>query len=73
MNPIIKNKKLLLHADEFYARFGIRLHKFMSPLFGFDVVKFDELFLKTPDGESCKEYCDKKYGADAVILLCKLL
>lgn len=31
---------------------------------GFDVIKFDEEFLKTPDGVSTAQYLDKLYGVE---------
>lgn len=68
-----KNKKLLLgNADEFRLTFGVVLHKFMSPITGFDIVRFDE-FLRTPDGISTRDYINQKYGNKAVELIERLI
>ena len=68
-----KNKKLLLeNAEKFRRTFGVALHKFMSPLVGFDIVRFDE-FLGTPEGISTRDYINRKYGIKAVELIEKLI
>ena len=56
------NKKRLELAGKFQSVFGISLGKFWSVLTGFDIVKFDEEFMKTPDGTSTEEYVKQKYG-----------
>jgi hypothetical protein len=38
----------------------------------FDVIKFDE-FVKTPDGISCKEHVNFKYGKEGQELMFRLL
>lgn len=45
------------------------LKSFWDKLTGFDIVKFDEEFLKTPDGVSTKDYALKLFGNRAVELL----
>lgn len=68
-----KNKKLLLeNADEFRRTFGVVLHKFMSPITGFDIVRFDD-FLGTPEGISTRDYINRKYGIKAVRLIERLI
>lgn len=68
-----KNKKLLLeNADEFRRTFGVMLQKFMSPITGFDIVRFDE-FLGTPEGISTRDYINRKYGSKAVGLIERLI
>ncbi|GEM_PF-2426731 len=68
-----KNKKLLLeNADEFRRTFGVMLQKFMSPITGFDIVRFDE-FLRTPEGISTRDYINRKYGSKAVGLIERLI
>ena len=59
-------------ARMFQSYFGVGLPKYWSPIFGFDVVGFDE-YLKTPDGVSTADYIKKTYGHEAMILVKGLL
>jgi len=63
------------NCDEFRSRFGIPLSKYwdLVAYLGFDIVGFDEKFLKTPDGISTRAYVKEKYGEDAVKLLERLI
>ena len=56
------NKKRLKYAGSFQSVFGVSLGKFWSVLTGIDIVKFDEEFMKTPDGVSTEEFVKQKYG-----------
>lgn len=70
----MQNKMLLIHnyIPEFTKQFHLPLHKFVDPIFGFDIVKFDEA-IGTPDGTSCNDYVTEKYGKEANKLITKLL
>ncbi len=56
------NQKRLKYQQEFQLMFGISLSGFWNVLTGFDVIKFDEKFLKTPDGISTVEFVKRNYG-----------
>lgn len=64
--------QLHTHADGFRRVFGISLSRFMHPLFGFDVVRFDE-WIGTPDGVSLSGYLTSKYGDAARTLVEELI
>jgi hypothetical protein len=49
----------------FEQTFKVKFKDYWSPLFGFDVTKFDEL-IKTPDGKSLNQVIKKKYGKEAL-------
>jgi hypothetical protein len=67
-----KNRdKLFGHGKEFQQIFSIGLNKFLDPITGFDVIKFDE-WLKVPDGTSTKDYLTKKYGVRSAALVMEL-
>ena len=64
--------KLNANRDEFQRVFGIPLHRFFHPFWGFDVIKFDE-WLKTPDGTSTADYIKQTKGQNALTLVEELL
>jgi len=71
---IQKNTALLTaHRDSFYRTFNRRLESFFHPLLGFDVILFDERFIKPQDGESTAQAVERIYGQDALELVYKLL
>ena len=73
MNPIEKNKQLLMtYKKPFKIIFKSELQAYMSPLFGFDIVKFDD-YLKTPDGTSTNDFVTKNYGEEGCSLIKKLI
>lgn len=45
----------------FEATFGLSLHRYLHPIFGFDVVRFDQ-DIRTPDGTSTEQFITQKYG-----------
>lgn len=56
------NRKRLKYTGSFQSVFGVSLGKFWDTVTGFDVVKFDEEFMETPDSVSTEEYVKQKYG-----------
>lgn len=48
-------------------------YKFPNVDLGFDLIKFDEEFLKTPDGISTAQFLDKNYSVDARKFIQKLI
>lgn len=61
------------HLDtQFRITFDLQLRQFMHPLFGFNVIKFDEK-IGTPDNMSCHDFIEQKYGEEAVKLVLNLL
>jgi len=65
-------KQLRENVTEFQRTFGKTLHKYMHPLFGFDIIAFDD-FLQTPDGTSTHDYLLQKYGQAALDLVERLI
>lgn len=61
------------YNDIFHQTFGVSLFKFMHPIFGFDVVSFDENFIRPPEGVSTADAITQKYGLDARRLIEKLI
>ena len=60
------------HKFEFTNIFGLSISPYAHPIFGFDIVKFDE-DIKVPDNISCKNHINNKYGKAAVELIEKLM
>jgi len=58
---------------DFKNLFGLELGDYFDALTGFDIVKFDENLLKSPDGMSCRDVILEKYGEEAVGVIQKLL
>lgn len=66
-------RKYMAHATEFQHIFGRRLFDFWDNITGFDVIKFDEQFIKPDEGQSTQDAVRGKYGDIAVELIHKLL
>ena len=54
------------HAKNFRRIFGIDLSKFLDNLTGFDVVKFDDEFIKAPDGTSTAQAVKARFGQEGL-------
>lgn len=63
---------LRIHRDEFQTTFNKSLHKYMHPIYGFDIVAFDT-YIAPPDGTSLQDYLISSYGKDASELVSKLI
>lgn len=61
------------HKREFRRLLRHDLKPYWDTYTGFDVVKFDEEWVKPKDGESTKDAVRRKYGPNAVELILKLL
>ena len=59
-------------SEVFFSTFGKPLSRFWSPLFGFEVVKFDD-WVKPPSNVSCAKAVEKRWGKDAELLVRRLL
>ncbi len=59
--------------EEFQRVFGVPLSKFWDKQFGFDIVAFDEKFIKPNDNESTKQATLRKYGQEGLDLIVALL
>jgi len=70
---IENNKKRLEYAGMFQSVFGTSLGKFWDTITGFDIVKFDEEFMKTPDGTSTEELVRKRYGESGLSIIKHLM
>ncbi len=64
--------KMRNNAAEFHKTFGVSLGRFMHPLTGFDVVRFDKHFAP-PDGQSLEEAVKEHHGQKAVELILTLI
>lgn len=51
-------------AAEFKSRFGVELKDYWNPL-GFDVIKFDEEFVKPGPSLSCADVIQGRFGVEA--------
>lgn len=75
MNTILfQNKsKADLYRKDFENIFHIRFMNYFDWITGFDIVKFDEQFLKTPEDTSTKDFVTTQYGKEGVTVIEKLL
>ena len=75
MNDFITNNLNIRNQEHlnFSRIFGVTLNSFFDNLFGFDIVKFDEDFIKTPDDQSMEEYIQEKYGEKGVAVIKRLI
>ena len=60
------------HAEEFRHVFGVGLKPYFDLVTGFDVIKFDQEFIRPPDGTSTANVIKARYGPEAVDLIKKL-
>jgi len=67
------NSLVLEHEAEFQNVFGIRLRDYMRSHIGFDILKFDDVFIKPKNGVSTADTIEQKYGRRAVELIRILL
>ena len=68
-----RHEILELHGSSFHRLFGCNLDLFLHPLFGFDVIAFDEQLIKPPNGTSTRQAILEKQGQEAVDLILHLL
>ncbi len=62
------------HAVEFQSIFGTYLKYFwIDNRFGFDVIKFDEVLIKPPDGVSTADEVLRRYGQRALDIVNELI
>ena len=71
MKSIIKenHRKRTEYRQAFFCAFGVSFDDYFHPLLGFDLIKFDDEFLRSPDDESVANYLTEHYGK----LACKLV
>ena len=60
-------------AIEFERIFGVRLSKFWDGPLRLDIINFDERIVQSPDGESCAQAIERKWGPDALALVRSLM
>jgi hypothetical protein len=75
MRDLLMAKKLCYdqHAPKFQRIFGIRLRPYWDMLTGFNVVKFDEEFVKPADGTSTRDAVLAQWGEEGVDLIVALM
>lgn len=79
MNIIVehhKNRKKWV--NKFRETFGVSLDEYWTPIFGFDTIKFDNVYLipkhNYEDGETSMADCVRKeYGEEAVEMIMDLI
>jgi len=71
---IVENINLLKkYRNEFMEIFGVDPKNYWeNNFFGFDVIAFDEKFIKTPDNISMREYVTEKYGKKGFDVFAKI-
>ena len=57
----------------FHSTFEVQLERYMTPLFGFDSVRFNDEVTRAKDGESVKGVVRRRYGEKAAKLIMKLI
>jgi hypothetical protein len=62
------NRKRDQYAGEFHRIFGTPLSHWWNPMFGFDIVRFDDCFIESGDGVMA-EAVRQKYGDRAVEII----
>lgn len=73
-NQLLKfHERYKSYAPKFQRVFGVKLRPFWDPLTGFDVVKFDDEFIKAGDDVSTADAVKEKYGTEALDLIKSLL
>ena len=72
MTVKINKQKLSDNRKKFNTIFNRKLVAYMHPIFGFDIIQFNN-DIQVPDGQSCKDFVKEKYGDNAVQLLERLL
>jgi len=65
------HKAKLVH--EFNTTFGIKFVDYFDGFMGLDIVKFDEEFIKPPEGVSTADAVRAKYGDRAVELVSEMI
>ena len=50
-----------------------RLSQYYEPIFGFNIVRFDQEIIKTPDGKSMANIIKKQYGERAEQIISELI
>ena len=61
------------NREEFYNTFGVSLTDYFDPIFGFNIVAFDEEVIKPSANESTKDKVLRKYGQNGVECIENLL
>ena len=75
LRPIVNDtlRKVEVYGALFESIFHVRLNKYMHPVFGFELIRFDDEIIKPKDGESCRDVVEREYGKKAVDLILELI
>ena len=75
MRKIILNHHKIIkeNREEFYNTFGVSLTDYFDPIFGFNIVAFDEEVIKPSANESTKDKVLRKYGQNGIECIENLL
>lgn len=74
LDTIRKHRRLYsTYNNSFFKIFNIALSSYFDDVMGFDIVKFDEDIIKSPDNVSMADCVKDKYGQDGYDLLVLLL
>ena len=58
---------------KFERIFKVGMMTYYDPIYGFDIVKFDDEVIKPIDNESCADKIEREHGKNAVIVITQLL
>ena len=61
------------HRRFFFNTFGVHIEEYMHPIFGFDIIRFDEEVIKPDPNISTAQAIAERYGMKAVYLIRNLL
>jgi hypothetical protein len=71
--PLLISNPAHTYAGKAFKRvFGVSVFKFWEPICGFDLVAFD-LWTGTPDGVSCNDHVEHKFGQGAAAIIKALI
>jgi hypothetical protein len=70
---IADNHRIMGTYERRFAEvFKVRMGRFMHPLFGFDVIAFDD-WVRVPEGVSLHDEILKRWGREAEELICQIV
>jgi hypothetical protein len=72
-NTFAVPESLAAKAVRFEQTFGVKLAKFWDGPLRLNIIEFDERIVQSPDGESCAQAIERRWGPDALALVRSLL
>ncbi len=73
-NMVQRNKAVGMKWQyKFRQTFGMSIGEYHNIVYGFDICRFDEQVIHSPDGESCAEAIERLYGKEALAMVSELV